>query len=225
MKVSEALRSRISCRAFLPDPVDKAVVGEILELARTSASGGNLQPWHVFALSGEPLAALLADVAERMKDSPRGEEPEYRVYPKDLQEPYFSRRHKCGEDLYASIGVSRDDKHGRLRQFFRNYAFFGAPVGLFFYIDRKMLPPQWCDMGIFLQSVMLAAREHGLHTCPQEAWSAWPRAVAKHLRPPEELMLFCGMGLGLMDETAPVNSLRTERADLDDFCHFRGFSH
>ena len=223
MDVSKALRSRISCRAFLDEPIPRKTVENILDLARTSASGGNLQPWHVYVLTGEPLRALLDDIAERIKSTPRGEEPEYRVYPKDLKEPYFSRRFKCGEDLYASIGVSREDKQGRLQQFFRNYTFFGAPVGLFFYIERNMLPPQWADMGIFLQSVMLAAREHGLHTCPQEAWAAWPRTVGEHIVPPADLMLFCGMALGRMDPKAAINSLRTDRAELSELAQFRGF--
>ena len=223
MKVSEALRSRISCRAFLPDPVPEETVTEIIELARTSASGGNLQPWNVYALAGQPLKGLLDDIAERMKDTPRGEEAEYRVYPKDLQEPYFSRRNKCGEDLYASIGVSRDDKAGRLGQFYRNFQLFGAPVGLFFYIDHNMLPGQWADTGIFLQSIMLAAREYGLHTCPQEAWASWPKAVAEHLQPPHSHMLFCGMALGKMDSSASINGLKTERAELAEFCKFSGF--
>ncbi len=223
MKVSEALRSRISCRAFLPDPIPEQTVREILDLARASASGGNLQPWHIYALTGDPLRELLDDVAQRMTQTPRGEEPEYRIYPQDLKEPYFSRRFACGEDLYAAIGVARDDKHGRLKQFRRNYEFFGAPVGLFVYIHRSMLPPQWCDVGIFLQAVMLSAREHGLHTCAQEAWSMWPRAVAEHLRPPDELMLFCGVALGKMDESAPVNSLRTERASAREVFQLRGF--
>jgi nitroreductase len=223
MHVPEALATRISCRAFRPDPVPEATVRAILQAAAQSPSGGNLQPWHVHALTGEPLAALLADVEERMRELPRGEGQEYRVYPADLKEPYASRRFKCGEDLYATIGVGRADKAGRLAQFRRNFRFFGAPVGLFLYLDRTMGPPQWADCGMFLQSLMLMARHHGLHTCAQEAWGQWFATVARHLDPPEELMLFCGVGLGYMDETAPINRLRTDRATVDEFAVLKGF--
>ena len=223
MKVSEALQSRISCRAFLPKPVPKAVVRGIIEGAARAPSGGNLQPWHVYASSGAALEALLADVAKRMAEKPRGDGLEYDIYPNDLKEPYLKRRSKCGEDLYQTIGVTREDKAGRLRQFKRNFEFFGAPVGLFIYLDRTMEPPQWADCGMFMQSLMLLAREHGLHTCPQESWAQWYKTVAGHLEPPEELMLFCAVALGTMDEAANVNGLRTERAELDEFARFVGF--
>ena len=148
---------------------------------------------------------------------------EYRVYPKDLKNPYKSRQFKCGEDLYATINVAREDRHARLRQFRCNFEFFGAPVGLFVYLDRSMGPPQWADCGMFLQSLMLMARQHGLHTCAQEAWGQWFVTVANHLNPPDELMLFCGVALGFMDETAPINRLRTDRAPVDEFAVMKGF--
>lgn len=223
MKVSDALRTRITCRAFTSDPVDEATLRRILEAARMSPSGGNLQPWRLYALTGAPLAALLKDVEAEMATAPMGHPPEYEIYPPKLKDPYNPRRRKCGEDMYATIGVTREDKAGRLAQFRRNFAFFGAPVGLFVYIDRTMGPPQWADTGMFLQSLMLAAREEGLHTAPQEAWAMWSALVARHLNPPEELMLFCGVGLGAMDETAPINALRTDRAPVDEFAELRGF--
>ena len=223
MHVDEALRSRISCRAFRTDAVPEATVRAILEAAAYAPSGGNLQPWHVYALTGEPLSTLLSDIHARMQEVPRGDGQEYRVYPKDLKEPYESRRFKCGEDLYATIKVAREDRPGRLRQFRRNFEFFGAPVGLFVYLDRSMGPPQWADCGMFLQSLMLMARQHGLHTCAQEAWGQWFVTVANHLNPPDELMLFCGVALGFMDETAPINRLRTDRAAVDEFAVLKGF--
>ena len=223
MHVDEALRSRISCRAFRPDPVPEATLRAMLEVAAYAPSGGNLQPWHVYALTAEPLAALLADIQERMQEVPRGDGQEYRVYPKDLKEPYESRRFKCGEDLYATIDVAREDRSGRLIQFRRNFELFGAPVGLFIYLDRTMGPPQWADCGMFLQSLMLMARHHGLHTCAQEAWGQWFVTVAKHLNPPDDLMLFCGVALGFMDEAAPINRLRTDRAKVDEFAVLKGF--
>jgi nitroreductase len=158
-----------------------------------------------------------------MPANPRGEGSEYDIYPADLWEPYRARRFKCGEDLYATIGVTRDDKFGRLLQFARNFEFFGAPVGLFFCLDRRMGPPQWSDVGMYMQSVMLIAREHGLHTCAQEAWSVWHRTVGEFLALPPELMLFSGMALGYRDEAAPINRLRTDRAPLEEIALLRGF--
>jgi nitroreductase len=213
----------MSCRAFLSTPVPGATVRAILEAARRAPSGGNLQPWHVYALGGEPLSRLIAAVRGRLPTHPRGEGSEYEIYPRDLVEPYRSRRFKCGEDMYATINVPREDKPARLMQFARNYMLFGAPVGLFFYIDRQMGPPQWSDLGMFMQSVMLLAREHGLHTCAQEAWSVWYRTVSDFLQVPPELMLFAGMALGHRDESAPINRLRTDRAPLEDIAVFQGF--
>jgi nitroreductase len=223
VKVSEAIESRMSCRAFLPTPVPEATVRAILEQARRSPSGGNLQPWWVDVLTGEPLARFLAIVRGKLPTAPRGEPPEYDIYPRDLVEPYRSRRYRCGEDMYATIQVPREDKLARLRHFARNFEFFGAPVGLFFSLDRRMGPPQWSDVGMFMQSVMLLAREHGLHTCAQEAWSHWSKTVAEFLSLPSERMIFSGMALGFRDESHPINRLRTERATLEEFATVRGF--
>jgi len=223
VNVAEAIDSRMSCRAFETTPVPEAAVRSILDAARRSPSGGNLQPWHVHVLAGDPLAELQAIVRRKLPAEPRGEGSEYDIYPPDLWDPYRARRYKCGEDLYATIGVAREDKLGRLRQFARNYQFFGAPVGLFFCIDRRLGPPQWSDLGMYMQSVMLLAREHGLHTCAQEAWSVWHRTVGGFLGLPDELMLFSGMALGFRDESAPINRLRTDRAPLEEFATLRGF--
>jgi len=223
MKVSEAVATRMSCRAFLPTPVPEATVRAILDAARQAPSGGNLQPWRVYALAGDALAGLVAAVRAKLPNHPRGEEPEYDIYPAELWEPYRSRRFKCGEDLYATIGVTREDKLARLLQFARNYKFFGAPVGLFFYLDRRLGPPQWSDVGMYMQNVMLLAREHGLDTCAQEAWSVWHRTVGGFLGTPPELMLFSGMALGWRDESAPINRLRTDRAPLEEIASLRGF--
>ena len=220
MNVSDALATRITCRAFRPDPVPEEMVRAIIDKARYAPSGGNLQPWHVFVLTGGALSALLNDIQETMVETPRGQIPQYRVYPENLKDPYEARRFKCGEDMYATIGVAREDKKGRIAQFQRNFRFFGAPVGMFVYLDRTMGAPQWADTGIFLQSIMLLAREYGLHTCPQEAWVQWHETVASHLNPPDDWMLFCGMGFGYMDEEAPINGLRTDRATVDEIATF-----
>jgi nitroreductase len=223
MKVSSAIDSRMSCRAFLPTPVPRAVIVSILETAKRAPSGGNLQPWLVRVLTGAPLEAFLAIIRAKLSAQPTGEGTEYDVYPPNLHEPYRSRRFKCGEDMYATVGIAREHKLARLQQFARNYEFFGAPVALFFSIDRRMGQDQWADVGMFMQNIMLLAREHGLHTCPQEAWAVWHQTVSEFLGLPPEQMLFCGMALGHRDESAPINSLRTDRAPLEEFAVLRGF--
>ena len=224
MKVSEALKTRITCRAFLDKPVPEATVKQILEEAKYAPSGGNLQPWHAYVITGDRLKEFLAIVAEKQKANPFGDgDTEYDIYPKGLTDPYKSRRFKCGEDMYATIGVPREDKEGRMKQFMRNFRFFGAPVAMFFAIDRQMGLGQWSDLGMFIQSLMLVAREHGLHTAPQEAWAIWHKTVSEFLDMPDELMLFCGLGLGYMDESAPINQLRTDRAPLEEFATLAGF--
>jgi nitroreductase len=223
MKVSEALDTRITCRAFLPKPVPEATLRIILDRAKRAPSGGNLQPWIVYAVTGEPLARFLAIIEEKQKTQLWGEGTEYPIYPVDLKQPYKARSFKCGEDLYATLGIDRHDKSGRLAQFSRNFRAFDAPVLLFFAIDRQMGVDQWADMGMFMQSIMLLAREYGLHSSAQEAWAMWHKTVAQFLDMPGELMLFCGMGIGFMDTEAPVNRLRTERAELEEFVTFTGF--
>lgn len=222
MKVSEAIETRITTRAFLDKPVSGEVLRQILETAKRAPSGGNLQPWHVWVLAGEPMARFKALIKEKMAVSPRGEGTEYHIYPPELKEPYKARRFKCGEDMYATIGVPREDKFGRLLNFARNFEFFGAPAAFFFAIDRTMQQGQWADLGMFMQSIMLLAREHGLHTCPQEAWAIWHKTAGEFFSIPPELMLFCGMGIGHMDEAHPINTLRTERAPLAEFATFVG---
>jgi nitroreductase len=223
VNVIDAIDSRISCRAYRDSPVPAHVLDAILEGARRTPSGGNLQPWWVYGLAGAPLAEFINVMRQKLADQ-RGEGgPEYDIYPRGLGEPYRSRRFKCGEDLYATLGITRDDKPARLRQLARNFEFFGAPVGLFFYIDRTMGSPQWSDLGMYMQNVMLLARAHGLHTCAQEIWSLWPRTVGEFLRTPANLMLFAGMALGYADDSHAVNKLRTERATLEEFATLRGF--
>jgi nitroreductase len=193
-----------------------------LETAKRAPSGGNLQPWHVYVLTGTALDEFRTVIRAKLSTQPRGEGSEYDVYPKNLTDPYLARRYKCGEDLYATIDVPRENKPARLRQFARNYELFGAPVGLFFAIDRQMGLGQWADLGMFMQSIMLLAREQGLHTCAQEAWAAWYKTVGEFLHMPPNLMLFSGMALGFRDESAPINRLRTERAVLTEFATIRG---
>jgi len=222
VKVSEALDSRISARAFLDKPVEKEKILAILQGAARAPSGGNLQPWHVWVIAGEEMQRFKALIVEKMKTTPMGEETEYQIYPPDLKDPYRSRRYKCGEDLYATIKIGRDNKPARLMQLAKNYQFFGAPVGLFFAIDRDMQEGQWADLGMYMQSIMLLAREHGLHTCAQEAWARWHGTVGGFLGIPKELMLFSGMALGYMDESHPINTLKTDRAPFSEYVSLKG---
>ncbi|MGH7016520.1 MAG: nitroreductase [Caulobacteraceae bacterium] len=216
--VSEAVAARFSTRAFLDRPVPGSLVRDILERAARAPSGGNLQPWRVHALSGEPLAAF----KKRVASSPL-ESPEYEVYPPQLWEPFRTRRFVCGEDLYAAIGIPREDRPARLVQLAKNAGFFGAAVGVFFSIDRKLGPPQWADLGMYMQTVMLLAVERGLDTCPQEFWARYPRAVAAFVDLPDDHMVFSGMALGWRDPDHPINAWRTRRDDFDLWCEMKGF--
>lgn len=221
--VHEAIDTRKSVRAFLPDPVDPALLREILTTASRAASGGNLQPWRIHVLAGEARDALVAAVAEQQKETPFGDGPEYPIYPHDLTEPYLTRRGDVAKGMYALVGIARDDAVGRAKQMQRNFEFFGAPIGMVLTIDRQMGPPQFCDLGLFLGNLMLLAREHGLHTCPQEAWSLWGKTLRRVVGIPEHELVFCGVSLGYADDQAPINALRTERATLDEFATFQGF--
>ena len=221
--VTDAVQARYSVRAFLDRPVERTIIAEILEAAKRSPSGGNLQPWHVDVLTGDPLAALKARVRETFVANPKGEGTEFPVYPPALEEPWRSRRHRVGEQLYESIGIPREDRPARLRQFARNYDFFGAPVGLFFSIERSFGPPQWAHLGMFIQSIALLAVERGLGVCEQEAWAVVHRTVADFLDMPDSRMLYCGMALGWADEAHPINRWRSEREPLESFGTFRGF--
>lgn len=223
MNVTEAVRSRHSIRAFLDKPVPEALLREVLDTAARAASGGNLQPWRIYAVAGAPLAAFKARMAERLKTQPSPDPLEYHVYPENLWEPHRSYRFRVGEEMYGLVGIPREDRAGRLRWFQHNYEFFGAPAAIFAYLDRRMGPPQWSDMGMYLQTVMLLLREKGLDSCAQECWSIYNGEVRALVKPPEELMLFCGMAIGYANPEAPVNRLVTERAPLADFASFDGF--
>jgi nitroreductase len=225
MDVRDAVATRYSCRAFLPTPIPLDIVRDILGRAARAPSGGNLQPWRVHALAGDRLEALKAALRPRFaKELPRGEGAEYQVYPGELKEPYYGRRSRVATQLYDSVGIPREDRPGRYRQFSRNYLFYDAPVGLFVSLDRIMGAPQWSDLGGFIQNIMLLARAHGLHSCAQEAWTSWHKTVSAFIRLPPEHILFCGIALGHADEAAPINGWRAEREPVATFATFEGFA-
>ncbi|SMB22575.1 Nitroreductase [Sterolibacterium denitrificans] len=222
MSVSDAVARRRSTRAFLDTPVAPELLREILTKAQRAPSGGNLQPWVVHVLAGSELQRFKALIAARRAENVFGEGPEYPIYPDHLAEPYKARRGQCAEDMYATMGIARDDKPARIEFVSGNFDFWGAPVALFVCIDRRLGATQWVDLGLYLQTFMLLCTEAGLATCAQEFWTLWHKTVAEFLRLPDTLMPFCGMAVGHADPAHPVNSLRTERAPLDEAVIFHG---
>lgn len=224
MDVREAVASRYSCRAFLPTPIPENTIRDIVERAGRAPSAGNMQPWQVYAISGRRVDELKALLAPRMAtELPKGEGTDYTIYPEPLTEPYRSRRFQVGEALYRSIGVPRENKSARYRQYARNYEFFGAPVALFFAREKTHGSAQWADIGGYLQTVALLARGYGLHTCPQQAWVSFNRTVRAFLQLPDPLMVYSGMALGYADENAPINGWRSPREPVEAYASFDGF--
>ncbi|MEH6477874.1 MAG: nitroreductase [Sneathiella sp.] len=222
MQLIEAIRSRKTVRQFTDKEISKETVLEILEIAKWAPSGGNLQPWNVQVLTGDPLKKLVSTIAERHQNAVV-EEPEFETYPPNLKDPYKTRRRVVGQALYELIGVPRHDTPGKIRQLAKNYEFFDAPVGLFFVMERDMEIGQYTDLGMFMQNIMLLARDKGLHTCSQLAWARWPETLCQFLEVSDEQRVFCGMALGYADKDAIINELQSERAALEDFVTLKGF--
>jgi nitroreductase len=222
--VDAAITSRRSVRAFLPTAVPHDVIEDILHVASRAPSGTNTQPWQVHVLTGAAKRALSKDIIAAYDDPAlrATHTEEYAYYPTQWKSPFIDRRRKVGWDLYSLLGIGKTDKERMHAQHARNYSFFDAPVGLMFTIDRDMQQGSWLDYGMFLQSVMVAARGRGLDTCPQAAFMQFHRIIATHLALPESQMLVCGMSLGHADPDAIENSLRTEREPLTGFVRFLG---
>jgi nitroreductase len=220
--VDAAITSRRSIRAFLPTPVERADIERILEVAARAPSGTNTQPWKVHVLTGQARARL-CDAIQAVHADPeqaRQHTEEYAYYPREWVSPYVDRRRKVGWDLYALLGLTRDDKAGMAAQHARNYCFFDAPVGLIFTIERIMEQGSWLDYGMFLQNIMVAARARGLDTCPQAAFTQYHRVIAQQLHLPENEMVVCGMALGWADPEQVENTLVTERESPARFARF-----
>jgi nitroreductase len=220
--VDAALMSRRSVRAFLPTPVPRALIETILAAASRAPSGTNTQPWQVYVVSGAALRRL-ADTLVAAYDDPAcatRHVEEYAYYPRRWVAPYLERRRKVGWDLYGLLGIGKGDKQQMHAQHARNFSFFGAPVALFFTIDRLMEQGSWLDYGMFLQGIMTSARGHGLDTCPQAAFTQFHALLAEHLEIPASQQLVCGMSLGWADPEAPANRLRTEREPVAGFTRF-----
>ncbi len=223
MNVSEAVAPRRTVRAFLDKPVDQAVLRRVLEKAQNAPSGGNTQPWNATVITGEPLAKLLADVAAILPEGPARHKPEYNIYPPELDGAYAERRKGVGEAMYAALDIPRENKMGRLAWFARNFKAFGAPVLMLIHTPRYMGPPQWSDIGMWLQTVCLLLREEGLDSCPQEAWAIYQEQIRAVVNIPDDHIFFCGLGVGWRDPAAPVNNFPVPRAPLDEAIRWEGF--
>jgi nitroreductase len=225
MTVGEALRRRVSIRAFLPNRIPRSVLVSILDDARWAPSGGNLQPWRVIAVAGAEREAVvrLARQSNTQSAVAAAKAEERPIYPANLWEPYRSRRFKIGEDMYALLDIPRTNRERRLEHFARNYEFFGAPIGLFFVIDQRMGHSQWAHLGMFMQSIALAALERGVESCMQECWATRREQLKEHFRLEPQEMIYCGMALGMADPGAPVNRLRSDRMEVEELATLRGF--
>jgi len=221
--VSEAVASRRSVRQFLDRPVDPAVLRRVLEKAQNSPSGGNTQPWNAALLTGAPLAALLERVAGVIPEGLAAYSPEYNIYPPELDGVYNQRRFGVGEALYAALDIPREDKPSRLKWFARNFQAFGAPVLMLIHTPKYMGPPQWADIGMWLQTVALLLREEGLDSCMQEAWAVYSKQVRESVAIPDDHIFFCGMAIGWGDRSVAVNTFPVPRAPLDEAVSWEGF--
>lgn len=218
--VDQAMLTRRSVRAFLPDPVDDETIRDILRVAARAPSGTNMQPWKVYVVSGERKQALSEAILSSGVRPEKIEWDEYRYYPDKFFEPYLSRRRAVGYALYSLLGIGRREVERMRAQHDRNFTFFDAPVGLIFTIDRRLNKGSWIDLGMFVQSVMIAARGRDLHTCPQAAFAPYHKQIRPILGIPDEEIVVCGMALGYEDASKPENALRSERAPLEEFVSF-----
>ena len=216
MKVSDAVQSRSSIRAFLNKRVPNELLKTLLQTSSRSPSGGNLQPWKIYVLNGDAMEKFLEFQAGWFEP----ETAAYDIYPPSLKEPYRSSRFEVGEQMYSLLEISREDKEARINHVMQNFNFFGAPAAIFCYVDREMGPPQWSDLGMYLQTFMLLAQEAGLDTCAQEAWAMKHESVSTFLQAAESDLLFCGMAIGYKDQDAVINQLKTSRRSTDEWMKF-----
>lgn len=223
LTVSEAVATRRSVRAFLDRPVNREILTRILQKASRAPSGGNTQPWHGLVLTGAPMRKLFARIAEEFPKGRAAHAPEYHIYPPELDGAYEDRRFGVGEALYASLSISREEKGKRLMWFAENFRAFGAPVLMLVHTPKYMGPPQWSDIGMWLQSIGLLAREEGLDTCFQEAWAVYSPQIREVVDIPEDHTFFCGVAIGYRDPDAAVNNFEVPRADISESIRWQGW--
>ncbi|MEK9283025.1 MULTISPECIES: nitroreductase [unclassified Bradyrhizobium] len=220
-RIDDIIASRFACREFSGDPVPRQTIEQILRVARFAPSGANIQPWHVHVLAGAMKEKVSAALLRAHGEARNEHVSEYRYYASDLPEPYLDRRQEFGRLFYGSLGIAQTDIEARGRQTARNYAFFGAPVGLIVTIDRRLEVGSWLDLGMFIQNVLLAAAGRGLHSCPQETFAKYHRILRPLLSIPAEQMVVCGISIGRAKAEARERLM--PRADVDAFATFAGF--
>ena len=223
MTVSEAVATRRSVRAFADRLVERTTLSRVLEKAQRSPSGGNTQPWHGIVLTGDPMQKLFDRIAEEFPKGRAAHKPEYDIYPPDLDGAYEQRRFGVGEDMYGALDIAREDKGKRLEWFARNFQAFGAPVLMLVHTPKYMGPPQWSDIGMWLQTVALLLRDEGLDSCFQEAWAVYSPQIREVVDIPDDHIFFCGMAIGYRDEDAAVNRFDVKRAGLDESVRWEGW--
>lgn len=214
--VEDAILARRSVRGFLDREVPPELLKELALTSARAATGGNIQPWHVDIVHGDSLRELKAIMAGKIERR-ETETPGYDVYPKEMDDRYRQRTFAIGEEMYGRLGIPREDRKARAIWFARNFQFFGAPAAYFVTVDRRMGPPQWADLGMYLQNLMLLAVEKGLATCPQECWAVYSETVERFLQTPAERMLFCGVAIGYEDKEDPANLTRSARAPEEEW--------
>ena len=223
MDVLEAIRSRKSIRAFKPDPVPRETLNAILSESQRAPSGTNTQPWHTWVCTGEVKEAITQDVLAMLERGEGSSYHAYDYYPARWNDVHNARRRAVGYGLYALLGIAKEDREGRNRQSARNFKFFDAPVGIFITIDKYLARGNWSDTGMYIQTVMLAAKGHGLDTCPQAAWIPVQEPIFHHLGIPEDQDLVTGMSLGYRDPHAIENTLISDREKIENVVTWRGF--
>lgn len=223
MDVLDAIKNRRSIRAFKPDPVPKETLEKLLAISQRAPSGTNTQPWHVYVCTGAVKQAITDDVLALARSGGGGKYEDYDYYPADWKDVHRERRRGVGWSLYGLLGIAKGDRAGAARQSARNFQFFDAPVGLFVTVDSYLGLGSWSDAGMYLQTIMLAAKGVGLDTCPQAAWIPYQKPVFNHLGIPEDQSLVSGMSLGYANPDAIENTLVSEREALANVAHFRGF--
>jgi nitroreductase len=223
MNVTEAVTSRRSIRQFTSQPVEIEKLQRVLHKAQRAPSGGNTQPWNAVLVTGDELTRITAAIKAKAATAPMGEGFEYAIYPKDLAGRYEDQRRGVGKAMFAALGLGREDGAGRIAQMAKNWDSFGAPVQLFTYTSKYMGPPQWSDIGMWLQTVMLLLREEGLDSCAQEIWAMYGTYMRELLNVDDDHIFFCGMAIGYRDGDAAVNNFDVPRVDICDAISWRGF--
>lgn len=223
MNVSEAVASRRSIRAFLDKPVDHAVLRRVLEKAQAAPSGGNTQPWNAVMVTGDVLDKLVGHVADTIPQGLAAYSAEYPIYPAELEGRYATSRFGVGEAMYAALEIPREDKDSRQDVFRNNFRAFGAPVLMLVHTPRYMGLPQWSDIGMWLQTVLLLLREEGLDSCAQEAWAIYQKQIREVVAIPDDHIFFCGVAIGWGDRAAPVNTFPVPRVNIDEAVRWEGF--